>query len=518
MPKPRTKTNPILPLGAIFIVVVVLGALWLVKDDHELDGINSAEAGETEPTSIDADSPTETIRSLRGDALRILEENKKLTEANQKANEEFRKMEADRLAEIEAMRGEIVAGIMNGDGQNKELVAMVESQYSNMTDVFNTKIIDLEQRLAEAESSGNSTISADELSLSKSYASGDRIAATDGIDIVFVESLDQRAAINSGFSGVASGGSGVASDISGAASGLATGGLLGTGGDKKDVPKRVDPNVRASVAEANKPIPPAPTPEVEPEPELYFTLPDLSVLGRASALTALMGKVYKEDKVINPAPVKVIIGRENLTANFKDLPQEIDGMIFGGYAVGNKTFACVEVNLTAATFIFSDGAVRSAYVGDEGSRPSNDAYRDDSIGYIADPYGNPCIPGEYVTDAPEKITALIALNGAEGYARALRQQEIETSIFSGNGSDGPVAVENLTGSATRFAAATGLAEGLEATAEFYRENVGEIFQGYYVPAGISLNVHLEQELRLDKDPNARQIRYNRGGASHARLD
>lgn len=258
--------------------------------------------------------------------------------------------------------------------------------------------------------------------------------------------------------------------------------------------------------------------ESEPEPttEKVFTLPDLSVLGRATSVTALLGKVYPDEDIVNPFPVKILVGRENLSANFQDLPDEIEGMLFGGYAVGDKAFACAEVNLTSATFVFRDGTVRSAYMGDDGTRPANSAYRKDSIGYIADSWGHPCIPGEYVTDAAKQLTSLAVLYGLEGYARALRQQEISTSVFNGQG--GPVVVDELTGSATRFAAATGVADGLEGAVDWFKDGYARITEAYYVPAGMSVSVHLTQELRLDREPDARQIRYNRGGKSHARLD
>jgi hypothetical protein len=86
------------------------------------------------------------------------------------------------------------------------------------------------------------------------------------------------------------------------------------------------------------------------------------------------------------------------------------------------------------------------------------------------------------------------------------------------GGSGPVAVDQLTGSASNFAAASGVADGLDNATQWLRESYGRIFEGYYVPAGLSVNVHLEQEIRLDKEPDARQIRYSRTGASHARLD
>ncbi|PIE37488.1 MAG: TIGR03752 family integrating conjugative element protein, partial [Gammaproteobacteria bacterium] len=291
---------------------------------------------------------------------------------------------------------------------------------------------------------------------------------------------------------------------------------------------RTDPNVRSSVSPARRETGGAASSESESaessespgkqkQSEPYYTIPDLSVLARATALTSLYGRVYTDGNIVNPAPVKVIVGRTNLTANFHDLPSEIHGMIFGGYAVGDLTGACVEVTLTAATFIFEDGSIQSAYIGDEGTRPGNSAYREDSLGYLSDPWGNPCIPGEWITNAPEQISATMLLTAAEGYARALRQEEIDTSIYN-DGNGGNIAVEELTGSASRYAGASGVAAGINATTEWLRERYGSILDAYYVPAGTAVSVHIEQELRLDKAPDARHIRYKQRGVHNAHLD
>ena len=230
----------------------------------------------------------------------------------------------------------------------------------------------------------------------------------------------------------------------------------------------------------------------------------------------MIGRVYLDDRVINPYPFKVVIGRDNLTANFKDLPEQINGLIVGGYTEGDWPLSCVRGTITAATFVFDDGTIKSAYPGDPGSRPEDSGFQSEGIGYISDPFGNPCILGEQVTDAPKFLFQRALLAGAEGYAEALRQQQIDTVSFAGP--DGTSTQEIFNGDAADFARANVYVSAIQETTDWIRERQRQSFDVIYVPPAQRLVVNLEQELRIDLDTNGRQINYHRGGATNARLD
>lgn len=512
----KQKTNPILPIGVVVILGVVFLAFYVLKTEEPDLGATSAVGGDgLVPDSVDEDSVNETILALRGESQVIMDDNEQYKQQIDELQQELLDKEAGRASELEELKSSFQTGQIDSKNDSREIVDTMSEQLESLTSVFTKQLGELQAQLNQRNSEEALALRvADGEEVERTYLSGERIEATEGLDIVFVRSLDRRAANGGGPVSEVEG-----DGIGGLTSGLATGGLLtpqGSGANQAvvSVGNAVDPNVRASLLDSNTVAAIEPVPE--PTTEKYFTLPDLSVLGRATTVTALLGKVYPDEDIVNPFPVKILIGRENLTANFQDLPNEIEGMLFGGYAVGDKAFACAEVNLTSATFVFRDGTVRSAYIGDDGTRPANSAYRTDSIGYIADSWGHPCIPGEYVTDAAKQLTALAGLYGLEGYARALRQQEITTSVFEGQ--NGAVVVDELTGSATRYAAASGIADGLEGAVDWFKEGYAKITEAYYVPAGMNVSVHLTQELQLDKEPDARQIHYSRGGASHARLD
>ena len=63
--------------------------------------------------------------------------------------------------------------------------------------------------------------------------------------------------------------------------------------------------------------------------EPVYTLPENSTLMGSVAMTALLGRVPIDGTVNDPYPFKVVIGRENLTANGITLP-EVESAIVSG--------------------------------------------------------------------------------------------------------------------------------------------------------------------------------------------
>lgn len=249
--------------------------------------------------------------------------------------------------------------------------------------------------------------------------------------------------------------------------------------------------------------------------ERWYTIPDLSILAGSRALTSLVGRVYRDDDITNPWLFKVMAGRENLTANFQDLPAEIDGMIFEGYATGNWPLGCVRGELIAATFVFVDGTVKSAYPHDPGSRPELNGAEIERLGYITDRWGNPCVSGKRISDAPEFLSQQVLLATAQGYARGLR--DAETQVQQRVDSDGnPVRISQVIGEASRFGAYSGVAEGFEEGASWLQERFKNSFDVIYVPPGAGVDVHIQQELWIDKLLHARKIRYARPQKKHRR--
>jgi integrating conjugative element protein (TIGR03752 family) len=256
----------------------------------------------------------------------------------------------------------------------------------------------------------------------------------------------------------------------------------------------------------------------EPESTPWFTIPDLSILANSMAITSLVGKIYLDNDIVNPRLFKVLVGRENLTANFHELPMEIEGMIFEGYATGEFTTRCVYGDLIAATFIFSDGSVQSFYPGDPGSRPQRNAEPLRRLGYISDPYGNPCVSGRLITDAPEYLGTSFLLSGAAAYSRALKLAETQTRDRFNQDGDLIGTDRVLNGDVNRYAAAAALSGATDKSIEWLDQRYRISTDVIYAPAGQRVDLHIQQELRLDKRPSQRQVRYSHRAKHQRDLD
>ncbi|OED39704.1 integrating conjugative element protein [Chromatiales bacterium (ex Bugula neritina AB1)] len=255
-----------------------------------------------------------------------------------------------------------------------------------------------------------------------------------------------------------------------------------------------------------------------PDATPWFTIPDLSILANSIAITSLVGKVYLDNDIVNPRLFKVLVGRENLTANFHELPLEIEGMIFEGFATGEFTTRCVYGDLIAATFIFTDGSVQSFYPGDPGTRPQRNAEPMRRLGYISDPYGNPCVSGRLITDAPEYLGSSFLLSGAAAYARALKLAETQSRDRFNRDGDLIGTDRVLTGDVNRFAAASALSGAADKTTEWLDQRYRISTDVIYAPAGQRVDLHIQQELRLDKRPSQRQVRYSHRAKHQPDLD
>ncbi len=246
---------------------------------------------------------------------------------------------------------------------------------------------------------------------------------------------------------------------------------------------------------------------VEPQTERYYTIPDLSVLPGSTAITSLVGKIYPDGQIVEPQLFKIVVGRDNIAANGTHLPPEIEGMIFEGFAVGHFSRRCVTGNLIAATFIFEDGTVRSMYPGDPGSRPQLNDQSRSRIGYISDVFGNPCIEGELITDVKEQIGAGVALATLGAYSAAIREsQRTVTDRFNQDGNISTTTVD-VDGDVQQFALASGVLGGVDVASQKLEELYGLGEAAIYRRAGARVDIHLQQELRLDISPSQRKVRY-----------
>ncbi|WP_446027554.1 TIGR03752 family integrating conjugative element protein [Lelliottia amnigena] len=251
-----------------------------------------------------------------------------------------------------------------------------------------------------------------------------------------------------------------------------------------------------------------------------YTVPSNSTLMGSIAMTALIGRVPVDGIVNDPFPFKVLIGPDNLTANGIDLP-EVAGAVVSGTASGDWTLSCVRASIRTITFVFRDGTVRTVPGNDQEDAGSAAAQQgasgvttDNSLGWISDPYGIPCIGGERRSNAQQYLgtQALITAAGA-GAASLIKSDNGNVAVVpGGTGSLGTVGISG------NDAMGRILSGGVSEMTQWVNKLYGQAFAAVYVPPGARVAIHIERPINIDYDPLGRRVNYHTGEAYGRDLD
>ncbi|EHX8394559.1 TIGR03752 family integrating conjugative element protein [Salmonella enterica subsp. enterica serovar Idikan] len=239
-----------------------------------------------------------------------------------------------------------------------------------------------------------------------------------------------------------------------------------------------------------------------------YTLPENSTLVGSRAMTALLGRIPVDGKVTDPYPFKVMIGKDNLTANGIELP-DVQGAIVSGTATGDWTLSCVRGSITSITFVFSDGTVRTLPSPDgqgqngNSSNQNSQGGNNSSIGWLSDDNGIPCISGTRKSNASTylpTITALAAASAA-GDAVAENQSTGQTNAYGG-------VTSTLTGNAGQAVLGKALSGGMRETVDWVKARYGQTFDAIYVPPGQTVALHITRQLAIDYEEKGRRVKYD----------
>jgi integrating conjugative element protein (TIGR03752 family) len=246
-----------------------------------------------------------------------------------------------------------------------------------------------------------------------------------------------------------------------------------------------------------------------------YTVPSNATLMGSIAMTALIGRVPVDGTVNDPYPFKVLIGRDNLTANGIELP-DVAGAVVSGTASGDWTLSCVRGQIRSVTFVFQDGTIRTVPQsrGGDGNGSEQGNVTQGGLGWISDPYGIPCVSGERRSNAAQYLgsQALITAAGA-GAASLIDSDAGSVSYISnGNGSLGTVGING------NEAMGRILAGGVQEMSQWVNKLYGQAFAAVYVPPGARVAVHIEQPLDIDYDAKGRRVDHRIGGDHAALLD
>lgn len=245
----------------------------------------------------------------------------------------------------------------------------------------------------------------------------------------------------------------------------------------------------------------------------YFTIPENSTLVGVQAMTSIIGRVPIDGRVTDPMQFKAIVGRDNLAANGWELPQDLAGMIITGVAIGDMALSCSEGKIRSLTFVFNDGTIRtvssrSRSSGALGSTAAGGSTGGD-LGFVSDSYGNPCVAGKFVTNAPRYLTDIVGLKslGIASQAYSAAAQQTTQNALGGN----TTSVTNTN----NYVLGQAVAGATDEVTQWMLQRLKNSFDAVVTPAGQRLVVHLDQEIRLDKAPDARRIVHRFQTASQA---
>ncbi|MCC3701666.1 TIGR03752 family integrating conjugative element protein [Rouxiella badensis] len=240
--------------------------------------------------------------------------------------------------------------------------------------------------------------------------------------------------------------------------------------------------------------------------EPAYTLPENSTLVGSRAMTALLGRVPINGIVTDPYPFKILIGKNNLTANGIELP-DIEGAIVSGTASGDWTLSCVRGQVNSITFVFVDGTVLTlpkppTKGGSTGNSGNKDISTTAGIGWISDDNGIPCISGERKSNAATYFPTIFAMSAAAAAGEGISQGQYSTQ----NNVNG--ISSTLTGSAGQAALGKALSGGMSETSDWVKQRYGMTFDAIYVPPGAHLAVHITRQLAIDYETKGRKVRHD----------
>ncbi|MEW8076019.1 MAG: TIGR03752 family integrating conjugative element protein [Candidatus Sedimenticola endophacoides] len=445
--------NRLIPLIAIIILV---GAAFVVLRAVQTQTPPQPSMLSELPTAPapDADTPADTVRTLSAQVADLLDSTKNLTEENRVLREQNqtlvnRQREDD--TRIQAHVRQDLTRQQNVDGAVlSSLTRRVDQLSAQLTDKLNAVPTD--------------SAATDDMPVGFGYE--DDVSTIHWVQPLNATEMASRAGFTPGES------------------------LL-----KTSDTKTTGHGQRAGVAKRDK----AGKAKAKAEPKPYYTIPANATLARSTAFSALVGRVPIGGQVQDPMPFKVLIGEPNLAANGHEIPG-IESMVMSGYAVGDWTLSCVRGYITSATFVFHDGSIVT--VGDEKKKAGSDAKRaEESIGWVSDRFGVPCVSGKRITNAPQFLSQRVGLMALRAAAEAYAAGETTAVVSTDTG----VATSTVTGDPGTYALGSAVSGGAEEVSQWLEERQAQSFDAIFVAAGTPLTVNLDVSIPIDLDPNGRRL-------------
>lgn len=251
------------------------------------------------------------------------------------------------------------------------------------------------------------------------------------------------------------------------------------------------------------------------EAEPIYTIPRNATLLGATGFTAMVGRVPIEGVVADPVPFKLLIGADNLAANGLRVP-EVSGMVVSGYGIGDWTLSCVHGRITSVTFVFDDGTIQSVSSDDEGDTGLSPAASaapgagfgtadDESLGWVSDNRGIPCVPGRRITNAPAYLAQRIGLSAAEAAAASAALSETTRVVNPLGGVQSTV-----TGDTGAYVLGNTVQAGISEIDAWVADRITNSYDAIFAEPGAHVAVHLSKEIPIDYRPKGRRLNHLTG--------
>lgn len=218
-----------------------------------------------------------------------------------------------------------------------------------------------------------------------------------------------------------------------------------------------------------------------------YTIPAGATLFDSIAMSALIGRIPIDNKISNPYRFKVLVGSENLASNGFYIPNLRD-MILLGNAEGDFTANCTRGHVDVATFTFLDGTVSTVR-----------GTKDKPLAYLSDESANPCITGKFISNWKE----FVATQGGLSAVGALAASYADAAVTTSTSAEG-VTTQVIKDSSQK-AIGEGAESGVNAALKWHAERQSSAFDVVYVKPGEPVTVNIEEEIRIDYEPNGRKL-------------
>lgn len=498
MKKPASNLIVKIAVPVVITGAIVIGIKSCSDNRSQKDGVSNntnialkdLTPEDLKALGVEGDTAQDTLRTLVGSYRKVQGRLDNLESDNKTLSDENRALK-NKNASVDQQIDQAVGQVRSDEARKR---AQLSAQVTDLSSQVNLLLEQLKNGTSGSPAGNKNTPAGSDIPVGLGYDNGlaggtGSVPLTDANGLTWVEPKD----------GIATDANGrPVSDKNGNnATGFSFATSFGPAGDAaRPAVSAASTTVQNTVSGADKTADPV------------YTLPENATLVGSRAMTALLGRIPVDGKVTDPYPFKVMIGKDNLTANGIELP-DVQGAIVSGTATGDWTLSCVRGAITSITFVFSDGTVRTLPSPDgqgqngSGGNQSNQGVNNNSIGWLSDDSGVPCISGTRKSNASTYLPTIAALAAASAAGDAVAENQ-NTSQTNGYGG----VTSTLTGDAGQAVLGKALSGGMRETVDWVKARYGQTFDAIYVPPGQKVALHITRQLAIDYEEKGRKVKYD----------